>query len=271
MLSRVPRLHVHSLKTGKSSLYFPVFIFCEAFETTFSDQYGSCFINCICFFGHSTMFMCKIFSHRTNHYPTAMNIWMVACYENIMFLCLRRLNNRKARLARTAKDVRPALEADNVLPDKQGGRGLRSNNSPDTPGGDASSQLNVRRDPQIMLRTGIREISETNVAEAAVPRGPAEFDLCKQGDSIGLMGANGEEIGRGKVFQVRGQWYGRNLEELRAYVVDVKELKARRATRLPHPSVATGVSFEEAETKIGVMRVLWDSNMTFTLRPKRAM
>lgn len=176
----------------------------------------------------------------------------------ITFMCLHhRLNNRKARLARTAKDVRPAPEVDNPF-----GRGQRSNNSPEGAGGDASAQLNVRRDPQVMLRTGIGETSETNMTE------PAEFVQCKQGDSVVLVGPNREEIGTGKVFQVRGQWYGRNLEEMRTYVVDVKELKARRAMRLPHPSVATGVSFEEAETKIGVMRVLWDSNMTLPLRPK---
>ncbi|KAM1815078.1 hypothetical protein TB1_027688 [Malus domestica] len=176
------------------------------------------------------------------------------------------LNNRKARLARTAKDVRATPEADNALPEKQAGRGQRSNVSPDSPGGDASAQQNARRDPQIMLRPGIGEVAENNVAETV--GSSADFAQCKQGDSVVLVGANGEQIGIGKVFQVRGQWYGRNLEELRAYVVDVKELKARRSTRLPHPSMATGVSFEEAETKIGVMRVLWDSNMTFLYRPQ---
>ncbi|XP_068328573.1 nodulin homeobox-like [Pyrus communis] len=173
------------------------------------------------------------------------------------------LNNLKARLARTAKDVRATPEADNALPDKQGGRGQRSNISPDSPGRDASAQLNARRDPQTMLRTAMAAVAENNMAEA-VASCPAEFAQCKQGDSVVLVGANGEELGIGNVFQVRGQWYGRNLEELRTYVVDVKELKARRATRLPHPSMATGVSFEEAETKIGVMRVLWDSNMTLS-------
>ncbi|RXH93825.1 hypothetical protein DVH24_015892 [Malus domestica] len=57
------------------------------------------------------------------------------------------LNNREARLARTAKDVCATPEADNALPDKQGGRGQRSNISPDSPGRDASTQLNVRSDP----------------------------------------------------------------------------------------------------------------------------
>lgn len=48
------------------------------------------------------------------------------------------------------------------------------------------------------------------------------------------------------------------------YVVDVTELKAKRWARLPYPSEATGSSFDEAETKIGVTR-LWDSNKMYML------
>lgn len=177
-----------------------------------------------------------------------------------------RLNNRKARLART-KDVRAAPEF-NALPDKQGGRGLRSKNSPESPGGDASAQLNVRSDPQMKLNTSVVQISGTNMAEA-VARGPADFVPCKQGDSVLLKFNHGEEVGIGKVFQASGQWFGRNLEELRAYVVDIKELKVKRTMKLPYPSMATGATFEETETKIGIMRVLWDSNRTFKLPPLR--
>lgn len=185
---------------------------------------------------------------------------------NMSFCVPDRLNNRKARLART-KDVRVAPEF-NALADKQGGRGLRSKNSPESPGGDASAQLNVRSDPQMKLNTSVVQISGTNMAEA-VARGPAEFVPCKQGDSVLLKFNNGEEVGIGKVFQASGQWFGRNLEELRAYVVDIKELKVRRTMKLPYPSMATGGTFEETESKIGIMRVLWDSNRTFKLPPLR--
>ncbi|KAM5563872.1 nodulin homeobox [Rosa sericea] len=176
------------------------------------------------------------------------------------------LNNRKARLART-KDVRAAPEF-NALPDKQGVQGLRSNNSAESPIGNASAQLNVRSDPQMKLNSSVVQISGTKVAEA-IARGPSEFVPCKQGDCVLLKYNNGEEVGIGKVFQASGQWFGRNLEELRAYVVDIKELKVGRAMKLPYPSMATGGSFEEAETKIGLMRVLWDSSKTFKLPPLR--
>ncbi|KAL6208511.1 hypothetical protein ACLB2K_019460 [Fragaria x ananassa] len=229
------------------------------------------------------------------------------------------LNNRKARLART-KDVRAAPEV-TTLPDKQGVQGLRSNNSAESPIGNASAQANVRSDPQ-MKSNSVVQISGTNAASAqanvrgdpqmksnssvvqisgtkaasaqanlrsdpqmksissvvqisgtkaaeAIPRGPSNFVPCKQGDHVLLKYNNGEEVGLGKVFQAGGQWFGRNLEELRAYVVDIKELKVRRAMKLPYPSMATGGSFEEAETKIGLMRVLWDSSKTFKLPPLR--
>ncbi|PRQ26234.1 putative Homeobox domain-containing protein [Rosa chinensis] len=176
------------------------------------------------------------------------------------------LNNRKARLART-KDVRAAPEF-NALPDKQGVQGLRSNNSAESPIGNASAQLNVRSDPQMKLNSSVVQISGTKAAEA-IARGASEFVPCKQGDCVLLKYNNGEEVGMGKVFQASGQWFGRNLEELRAYVVDIKELKVRRAMKLPYPSMATGGSFEEAETKIGLMRVLWDSSKTFKLPPLR--
>ncbi|XP_024032046.1 nodulin homeobox [Morus notabilis] len=177
------------------------------------------------------------------------------------------LNNRKARLARTGKDVRPTLEAENSFLEKQGGPILRSNYSPESPGEDATVQPNVGRDPQAMTwRTNAAETSEVAPAEAAF--GPSEFVQCEPGQQVVIVDAAGEEIAKGKVFQVHGKWYGKNLDELRTCVVDVKDLKVKRGTRLPHPSVATGGSFEEAETKIGVMRVLWDSSKIFVLRSK---
>ena len=82
-----------------------------------------------------------------------------------------------------------------------------------------------------------------------------------------LVDKHRDEIGKGKVHQVQGRWYGKSLEESETCVVDVTELKAERWGRLPYPSEATGTSFSEAETKLGVMRVLWDSNKIFMCRP----
>lgn len=81
-----------------------------------------------------------------------------------------------------------------------------------------------------------------------------------------LVDVRGEEIGKGKVVQVHGKWHGKSLEELETYVVDVTELHADKGLRLPYPSEATGTSFAEAETKLGVMRVLWDSRRILVLQ-----
>jgi hypothetical protein len=81
-----------------------------------------------------------------------------------------------------------------------------------------------------------------------------------------LVGVQGEEIGKGKVFQSHGNWYGKTLEELATCVVDVCELRVDKGLRLPYLSEATGTTFAEAETKFGVMRVLWDLNKILVLR-----
>ena len=77
-----------------------------------------------------------------------------------------------------------------------------------------------------------------------------------------------EEIGKGKVHQVQGEWCGKSLEKSGTCVMDVVGLKADRWMNLLYPSEATGTSFEEAEKKIGVMRVMWDSNKIFLFRPQ---
>lgn len=78
----------------------------------------------------------------------------------------------------------------------------------------------------------------------------------------------GQELGKGIVYQVHGEWNGWNLKEQKACVLDVYELKVESAALLPYASKAVGISFEEAEIKIGVMRVLWDLSRIFTLRPQ---
>ncbi|CAJ2660809.1 unnamed protein product [Trifolium pratense] len=131
------------------------------------------------------------------------------------------LNNRKARLARTAnKDVRPAGDdVDHPISDRQIGSALGPSDSPNGPG-----------------------------------------------QHVVLVGVQGEEIGKGKVFQSHGMWNGKTLEELATCVVDVCELRVDKGLRLPYSSEATGTTFAEAQTKFGVMRVLWDLNKILVLR-----
>ncbi|KAF3436366.1 hypothetical protein FNV43_RR23458 [Rhamnella rubrinervis] len=64
------------------------------------------------------------------------------------------LNNRKARLARTGRDIRVSVEVENSFPEKQVGAGLRSNDTPESPGEDAYNiQHNMSREAQITLRS----------------------------------------------------------------------------------------------------------------------
>lgn len=152
------------------------------------------------------------------------------------------------------------MEVENAFPEKQVGPALRhSNDSPESPGED-----NVPpgvRGYQSTPRTG----AEAGLAEY-VGIGAAEYVQCKPGQYVVLVDGQGREIGKGKVYQVQGKWYGKSLEESEMCVVDVTELKAESWARLPYPSEATGSTFNEAETKIGVMRVLWDSNKVYMLR-----
>ncbi|KAJ1383581.1 NDX1 homeobox protein [Sesbania bispinosa] len=167
------------------------------------------------------------------------------------------LNNRKARLARTAKDVR-AADVDNSVTDKQRGPVLGSSDSPDSLG-------DARKDLLSLARIASGDNSEPSLAEF-VNAAPLEIIRCNVGQYVVLVDRRGEGIGKGKVFQVHGKWHGKSLEALEAYVVDVFELKADKEQRLPYPSEATGTSFAEAETKLGVMRVLWDSRRILLLQ-----
>jgi hypothetical protein len=81
-----------------------------------------------------------------------------------------------------------------------------------------------------------------------------------------IVNVRGEEIGKGRVVQVNGKWYGKKLEELGAYLMDVYELHADKGMKLPFPSEATGTTFAEAEKKLGAMLVLWDSRRILVLQ-----
>ncbi|KAK7272093.1 hypothetical protein RJT34_28486 [Clitoria ternatea] len=167
------------------------------------------------------------------------------------------LNNRKAKLARTARDVHPAAgDVDSPATDRQ-----------------------RKPIPTVMYHTQEKIfLNLVRIASGGKPEpslvcfvniGFPESGHCYAGQYVVLVGARGVEIGRGKVFQVHGKWHGKSLEKLSSYVVDVSELRVDKGSRLPYPSEAVGTSFAEAETKLGVMRVLWDSNRVFAVRSKK--
>ncbi|KAG6435171.1 hypothetical protein SASPL_100041 [Salvia splendens] len=86
------------------------------------------------------------------------------------------------------------------------------------------------------------------------------FLYFQPGEYVMLRGDKQQEIGKGTVFQARGYWNGVYLEQSGMCVVDIKKLSIDRFADLPHPVEATGNSFYQSQKRIGVMRVVWDSN-----------
>lgn len=187
------------------------------------------------------------------------------------------MNNRKARLARTAKEA--AADVDPPVPDKQ--------RAPIPVTADSAPVPDKQRAPIAVTANSPDSLNDASNARKEVPSlsnivpgdnkpdpllgefvdlGPPELFQCKVGEYVVLVDKLGEDIAKGKVFQVQGKWHGKKLEELEICVVDVFELKVDKGLQLPYPSPAAGMSFAEAETKLGVMRVLWDSNRVFALR-----
>lgn len=179
------------------------------------------------------------------------------------------LNNRKVRLARAcaAKAVCPEPEVQNVIPDKESEPTLTPNDSHDNPNEDSYVPRKASQDPESTSRTGNGENFQSSQTNLIVV-GRADFVQCNPGQFVMFVDVQGEEMGKGIVYQVHGEWYGWNLKEQNTCVLDVYELKVAREAILPYRSKAAGISFEEAETKIGVMRVLWDLCRIFTLRPQ---
>lgn len=171
------------------------------------------------------------------------------------------LNNRKARLARGAKDGRLLSEVDN--PDKQAGLTsydpLRCRSEgvyvPSIANGSQSSGIG-----DAVLKAHTNENSGTLLAASGENITHAEHIIYEPGQFVSIVDKHSKEIGTAKVYQVRGSWYGKELTESGTCVVDIMELKADRFTELPHPSEYTGNSFDETEKRLGLMRVLWDSN-----------
>ncbi|KAK3119298.1 hypothetical protein QOZ80_9BG0717470 [Eleusine coracana subsp. coracana] len=136
------------------------------------------------------------------------------------------LNNRKAKLARIAKEKGVPYEGE--IADK-----------PSTP---ATPHLG--------------ESSESASEDSYLP--PARV-MTALGISKGSRLVSPDSVGRGKISQVEGGAQGRSLVDSRVCIVDVTELKIEKWRELPHPSEASGRTFQEAESKNGgVMRVTWD-------------
>ncbi|KAG8389413.1 hypothetical protein BUALT_Bualt02G0226800 [Buddleja alternifolia] len=173
------------------------------------------------------------------------------------------LNNRKARLARAAKDVRVSYEGENL--ERQGGSGQFD--SPQSPMEEARVPSAVRGSirNEAMDTTMTASVDDELGTSLAALRDVGANLYFEPGQYVMLVGDKTEEVGKGKVYQVRGKWYGRNLDQSGLCVVDIIELSIDRFSRLLHPMDISGNTFDQAEQRLGLMRVLWDLNKLFQL------
>lgn len=196
------------------------------------------------------------------------------------------LNNRKARLARAAaKDVRIVPEGDNAFLDKKPKLGMAAYDSPESPveivnkptsAGAAKSHVEVVNKPssagaaKVTSRISMGdnfEVATTSIEPVPAIKVPPQNVIWEPGQDVMLIGPHGEEIGKGKVHQSQGVWFGRSLGRTGKCVVNVSDLNVERWERLPYPSEATGASFDETDRKIGAMCVVWDSSRLLLMQP----
>ncbi|KAH6813999.1 hypothetical protein C2S51_023017 [Perilla frutescens var. frutescens] len=169
------------------------------------------------------------------------------------------LNNRKARLARAAKDVRVSYDGDSL--DRLGSSGHLD--SPRSSMDDARVSLTTRGSigDEVTDIAVTATVDEDLGTSRASPRDIATSGMSfEPGQYVMLVDERAEEVGKGEVFQVSGHWCGRNLDQSGMCVVDIDELSVDRFSNLPHPVEATGNSFYQAEKRLGLIRVLWDLN-----------
>ncbi|XP_003578513.2 nodulin homeobox isoform X2 [Brachypodium distachyon] len=176
------------------------------------------------------------------------------------------LNNRKAKLARVAKERGVPCEGDNA-------------DKPSTPAtshfGDSSESAGEESyfpPPRVMNALGISKgngqlnqgtndtttqaESNQNIMMSCPFTKSYSFEL---GRPVLLIDNQGNEIGRGEIFQVEGMAQGKSLTESHICIINITDLKIEKWRELPHPSEASGRTFQEAESRHGgVMRVAWD-------------
>uniref|UniRef100_A0ACD5UBI8 Uncharacterized protein n=1 Tax=Avena sativa TaxID=4498 RepID=A0ACD5UBI8_AVESA len=173
------------------------------------------------------------------------------------------LNNRKAKLARIAKERGGPYDGENA-------------DKPSTPTtchfGDSSESAGEESylPPSRMLNDlGISKGNRLVIPDTNDPTTQAEFNLTNRsftrpfsfepGRPVLLIDNEGNEIGKGEIFQVEGRAQGKGLVESHICIIDISELKIEKWRELPHPSEASGRTFQEAESMHGgVMRVAWD-------------
>lgn len=174
------------------------------------------------------------------------------------------LNNRKAKLARIAKERGVPYE----------GEGADKSSTPATSQlGDSSESAGEESylpPSRVLNALGLSnskgssrlltpDSSEPSTQDMMTSRPFTRSLSFEPGRPVLLIDNEGNEVGRGEIFQVEGRAQGKSLAESHICIVDVTELKVEKWSELPHPSEASGRTFLEAESRHGgVMRVAWD-------------
>lgn len=205
------------------------------------------------------------------------------------------LNNRKARLARAARESRtpdgenmmdklglarssPAISGEHPAIMGSFYESPESNNGEDFYGalggprrGNKSARfstpINSRSSAEDLHGMSTSDFDFSDHARVTPSRhcAPVRFVQCEVGQFVSLRNDVGEEVAQGIVFQVEGIWHGRKLDEQGLCVVEIKKLSVERWARLPHPSDISGNTFEEAESLNSKMLVVWDTHKIFLL------
>ncbi|XP_042462882.1 nodulin homeobox-like isoform X1 [Zingiber officinale] len=183
------------------------------------------------------------------------------------------VNNRKAKLARAAREARAPSEGDISYPDKSSGPcSSHFCDSPESPTeenyaapGRGISHQTISRTGSIVTRSARCEDMDMSTPTDFVHRSqqnqaPLRSHLFEPGQLVSMEDAEGNLVGKGQIIQVEGRWHGKSLEESGICIVDVTELKVEKWKEVQHPSDAAGHTFEEAMAKnSGTMWVAWDA------------
>jgi hypothetical protein len=164
-----------------------------------------------------------------------------------------RLNNRKAKLARMAKERGVLYEGE--IADKT--------STPATThlaeSSESASEDSYLPPARVMTALGISKGNRLVSPDSSDLSRPLTRSFSfEPGRLVSLTDGDGREVGKGKISLLEDRAQGKSMET-RVCIVDVTELKIEKWRELPHPCEVSGRTFEEAESKNGgVMRVAWD-------------
>ncbi|AQK48716.1 Putative homeodomain-like transcription factor superfamily protein [Zea mays] len=168
------------------------------------------------------------------------------------------LNNRKAKLARIAKE-RGTFEGDNADKPSTPHPGESSESAGEDNYIPPARVMTAPSKGRLVSPDGNEKTSQAELSPNTMLIRPftRSFSL-EPGRLVSLVDSDGKEVGRGKIFQAPGK--SPAPVESRICTVDVTELRTEKWRELPHPSEASGRTFQEAEARNGgIMRVSWDS------------